>query len=156
MPFVPEPTLNTTRRRAAQVFAESAICGYLLGFGAAFSVTLVLVAGNASANGARRSCTRSSRAGSAAGWACSSACSPASRAGCSSRAGERRLGARAVAWLLPVVGLAVSLPVASLFALPGDASWRVLVLSIAVVLTLVGSAVVASRYLRRAEWVPVH
>jgi hypothetical protein len=154
--LVRDPAWNTTRQRATQVFAESTVCGAVIGGGAAFSVTLVLVlaAGNAGseagliypvlvgAGGGELGMIVGLLAGVAGLWFV--------------RAVEPGLGARVVAWFLPVVGLLVSLPIALLFALPGDARWRALVLSIATVLSLAGSAVVSYRYLRRAEWPSVH
>jgi len=155
MVLVREPALNTTRRRAAQVFGESAACGYSLGFGSAFLITFVLVA--VDAHGGVAAIIYPFLAGAFGGTLGLTVGLLAGAAGALYvRAVEPGLGARVVAWFLPAVGLLVTLPIAWLFARPGNAGWRVLVLSIAVVLTLIGSAIVASRYLRRAEWASVH
>lgn len=151
----PYPAFNTTRRRAAKVFWESAVCGWSLGCGTAFLVTFVLVAGNASA--APAGLVYPFMAGAIGGQLGMIVGLLAGTVGALYvRVVEPGLGARVVAWFLPVIGLLVSLAIAALFALPGDGGWRVLVFSIATVLSLIGSAIVACRYLQRAEWASVH
>jgi hypothetical protein len=151
----PEPAFNTTRRRAAKVFWESATCGFALGCGTAFLVAFVLVAKNESAGPA--GIVYPFLAGALGGQVGMTVGLIAGAAGALYvRMVEPGCGAHVVAWFLPVIGLVVSLAIAAVFALPGTGAWRVLVFGIATVLSLIGSAIVASRYRRRAEWASVH
>jgi hypothetical protein len=66
------------------------------------------------------------------------------------RWGEPRLGAPAVARLVPAVALGITVPVASLIGALGDASLLAGVVVLDTLLTLAGAERIAHRYLRRA------
>jgi hypothetical protein len=67
------------------------------------------------------------------------------------RFGERRVGAAAVARAMPIVALAITLPVAFLIGSVAGELWFFSVVSVDAVLTVAAALVIARHYLRRCE-----
>jgi len=69
---------------------------------------------------------------------------------------EARLGTRAVAHLIPVVALTITLPLAFLFGLIGGTVWVLAIVALDTTFTYAGARLLAHRYLRRTEGAPLH
>ena len=151
----PVPPMTAARRGVA-IFGESVACGYALGalggiivaeaialfdgrFDPSYALALAIYGGGVAAG-----------VGLIVGLLVGSVLALVV-SGC-----EARLGTRAVAHLIPVVALTITLPLAFLFGLIGGTVWVLAIVALDTTFTYAGARLLAHRYLRRTEGAPLH
>jgi len=147
--------VRDVRHRAAEVFGESAACGYVTGLAAGFAV--VVIGGLIERGGDVIVVLYAPvYAGIGGGFGLVLGLLGGIVLYALVRLAEPRFGARAVARLIPVVGLCMTIPLAIAVGLWSHTSWIAIVPAVVGALTLAGTLVIAHRYLRKAEGTRVH